>query len=496
MPTAGSADIAVVYPAFDIRGSLAERLRKWAREQTLARERYRVVVAIDGASPLQAREAEALLAPQDEVVAVPNAMNEAALWNAGAARAGTRWLVFTEGHSVARPDCLEAVARWIAANPDAEIGNFAVGHTDDHLMSRLSDRWFNEVHSQWESPDSWPRLHRAGFAIRADVFNAVGGFEPRYGQFAAPLLSAHLHERGLKIGMVPDAAVIHLDDAAMNGHHLDTADFVVGECEARARNDPSFFERYFGYDPMYSPWLHGRRVAWRMLQAAIIANLSGLQQAKALARLLPRYVAMTVAGIRSRIVLNRLAVKLDEFAVDRLPLPGALRWARFIRAHRRVVDLTRLEWMAKRQPHQPPQAWSFRPIAQIGPDVLAGAAYSLERHNGRPFRWSEPVMLLRLAPSARPRLLRVETDGMRGDPLARICAIVVDGRVLPVSAITTDGRGTLIVRLPAGHAHATSTDVAIVCTPSISVDAGVARWLGLPIFAMALDADASSAVAS
>jgi hypothetical protein len=61
MPTSSAADITVIYPAFDIRGSLSERLRTWACDQTLARDRYRIVVGVDSASPLQAREAEALL---------------------------------------------------------------------------------------------------------------------------------------------------------------------------------------------------------------------------------------------------------------------------------------------------------------------------------------------------------------------------------------------------------------------------------------------------
>jgi hypothetical protein len=494
MPAADTADISVIFPAFELRGSLTERLRTWACEQTLARDRYRVVVGIDAADSSHEPEVKALLAPQDEIVTVP-VRNEADLWNAAAERAGTGWLVIVEGHCLAGPGCLEALARWIAANPAAQAGNFAVGHREDYLMARLSDRWFKEIHARWRAPDAWPRLHRAGCAIRADLFRAAGSFEPGYGQFSAPLLSAHIHRRGIKIDLVPDAEVIHMDDLTMDGHHFDTADFVIGECEARSRNDPDFFERYFGPDPRYSPYLHGRRVAWRMLQAAAIACMKAPKQNKALARLLPRYAMLTLAGVKLRIVLNRLAVKLDEFAVDRLQLPGFFRWARFIRAHRRVVDLTRLEWAANR-PASPSAHWTVLEIAQIAPDILVGAAYGLEQHNGRHFRWTEPVMLLRLEPSAVPRILRIETASLHGDPLARICVIVIDGRVLPADAITTDGTGTLMVQLPAGRMRAVSTEVAIVSSPLILAASGIRRWLGLPIFSIAVDATASSLAAS
>jgi pimeloyl-ACP methyl ester carboxylesterase len=173
--------ITVVYPLVHVRGRAASRVRTWTHEQTLARECYRVVAASDGADPSQEREVEALLGPHDTLIRMPGAP-DAGLWNAGAARAGTPWLVFTEGHCWATPGCLEAVARWIATGPAEGAGNFLVGHDADHVVARLSRRWFGLVQARWRAPDEWPRVHRAGFAIRADAFEAVGGFEPEYGQ--------------------------------------------------------------------------------------------------------------------------------------------------------------------------------------------------------------------------------------------------------------------------------------------------------------------------
>src|SRR4051812_31815934 len=112
--------LTVVYPIIDVRGRAGDRVRTWTHAQTLARSRYRVVAAFDGTAPEQDREVAALLGPQDELISVPGA-NDAALWNAGARRAGTSWLVFTEGHCLADKGCLAAVARWIATNPAAEV---------------------------------------------------------------------------------------------------------------------------------------------------------------------------------------------------------------------------------------------------------------------------------------------------------------------------------------------------------------------------------------
>ena len=221
--TGSDSFATVVYPLTDVRGSAADRVRTWTQGQTLTRGRYRVVVASDGADPAQEGEVQAVLGPNDELVRVPHA-RDAALWNAGAARAGTPWLVFTEGHCLADAGCLEALAHWITAHADVDVGNLTIRHPDDYVVAQLSRQWFDAMHARWHAPDEWRRVHRAGFAIRRHVFESAGGFEPQYGQFAPPLFSARLHARGHAIGDVPGAAILHVDSHRIRAHHADTAD--------------------------------------------------------------------------------------------------------------------------------------------------------------------------------------------------------------------------------------------------------------------------------
>src|SRR6266545_1854685 len=107
MPKASDTQLAVVYPIVEVRGRAADRVRTWTQGQTLPRERYRVVVAFDGTDPAQERDVRPLLGPGDELLSVPGA-HDAELWNAGAVRAGTAWLVITEGHCLAHPGCLRS----------------------------------------------------------------------------------------------------------------------------------------------------------------------------------------------------------------------------------------------------------------------------------------------------------------------------------------------------------------------------------------------------
>lgn len=446
------------------------------------------MVASEGADPSQEREVEALLGPQDALMRVPGAC-DAALWNAGAARAGTPWLVFTEGHCRADPGCLEAVAQWVTTGPVEGAANFVVRHDGDSLLSRLSERWFGEIDAQWRAPGAWRRVHRAGFAIRAEVFEAVGGFEPRYGQFAPPFLSARLHARGVAIGDILDAAIVHEDSERMRSHHADSANHARGEFEARSRTDPVFFERYFGHAPLWANQLRCRPASARvMVRAVVAAAVASPGRLGTLAARLRSLASPAVVGVTPQMMLHRLAVAFDELAVGRLPLPAAWRWSRFLRAHARVVRLAQLDWV-RRQDGSPPvrRAVGRWPVESLGPETIVGV-HGLEQLGDRPFRWTEPVVLLRLAPPEGEHELHIETGRLRGCPLDAVVAVVVGGRVLPRALLAADEHGRLVIRLPSGWSAAARDGTVLVCSP---LDAAQGRPpdprpLGLPVLSIAV----------
>ena len=487
MPKTHKAQITVVYPIFDLRGQAADRVRTWTHGQTLSRERYRVVIASGSTDTSQEREVGRLLSPGDELLRVPGAC-DAALWNAGAARAGTPWLVFTEGHTLADSGCLEALTRWIAANPTAEAGNFDVSHDESYLLGRMARRWFDMVHALWRRPGEWPRLSRSGFAIRADLFELIGGFKSEYSQFAPALLSAQLHARDIRVGAVPGAAVLHIDSERIEGHHADTADYALNELKARCGTDPVFFERYFGHSPVWANQHSERpRVALSMARAVIAAVRAHPTRTRELAARLSPLVATALAGVDGRVALHRLAMALDEFAIERLPLPAEWRWSCYLRAHARVAYLAQLEWMRqwKSSPILPLPSDRV-PIEQLVPDTLIGV-HALEEHHGRLFRWMQPVAILRLPPREQEHEIRIETAGIRGDPLAVVIAVVLNGRVLPRELLTSDADGTLIIRLPASQSAAGGSDLTLICSALAPARAGSSdtRLLGLPILSIA-----------
>jgi hypothetical protein len=324
----------------------------------------------------------------------------------------------------------------------------------------------------------------SGFAIRAELMNSIGGLEADYDSFSATYLSAQLVARGIKIEMIAGAAITHVDERDMAEQHTASAGYVRGEFDARQGADPVFLERHFGHVPRWANQLKlDKSTARAMSRAVLSAALAHPQQRASLARLLPKLIADRVAGTAPRIALHRLAVGLDRFAVERLPMPRRWRTARFVRAHARLVRLTQFEWIRDHPATNPPSlAHGCWPIERLGPHEIVGV-HGLEEHGRGRFRWTEPVAMLRLAPHADDCELRIDTGGIRGDPLSSLIAVVVGDRILPREFVTSERNEVLIIRLPAGWLAATRDGIVLVCSALTPARFGKPdpRQLGLPI---------------
>jgi hypothetical protein len=482
------AEITVIYPMIELRGDMISPLRSWTREQTLARERYRVIAVFAEADRAQAAAMEPLLGPGDELLAVPD-RSFAALLNAATARAPTPWLVITEGHCIAQPGCLDEVMRWIEANPDAQIGNFELAHVSRNIVNRMVARWYDETLAQWRTPPNWEHAVSGGFAIRASLLEEVGSMEPAFEAFSPHMQSALLHSRGVKVVNVPRAAVIHLDERNMSEFYDSTERYTRGELIARSQIDPAFMERYFGDAYLWTNRARLERgTVSAMVRALIIAARTSPGRSAALAGAFASLLGEAAGGVALRIALNRLMLAFYAMAIERLPMPDGMRFRHFLRSHQRVVRLAQLQWL-QRNPASSTAVLSNgrRAVEELGPGDIVGV-HGLEEFDGRRFRWTEPVAMIRIAPRQTACELRLETGGIRGDPLASLIAVVIAGRALPRKYCTNDEQGTLTIVLPAPFAAAAKDGVVLVCEPLSPAREGMPdpRTLGLPIMSIAI----------
>jgi hypothetical protein len=484
--------LTVIFPVFDVRGDVAERVRLWTTDQDFEPHRYRVVVIAGSGTRLDEAALRRVLRSQDALLQLPRSGRDADYWNAGAREATTPWLLFVEAHGLPASNSLSLLGAWIAANPNGAACNFVVKNPGGRRIADHLKRWFAEIHSEWAANSSWRRLHRTGFALRRDLFEDVGPFEPEYGQFAAPLASARVHQRGVAISTLATSSILHDDSSGMPAHHDDTVDYARGEMDARADNDAVFFEKYFGSSPLQGPdMILAARHARSQVRALVVAALRRPRQAPGLLRQAFELLPAALVSLRARARLLAVMTRTDEWLIMRSPLTKDLLWKRFLLAHSRLVRTEQMLWIARHPlASLPAEAGERRwPITQIGQYAVIGL-HALEQIGQDAFRWTHPVFLLRLAAPAKGALT-LETRNLRSGIGLSDIAVVVGARMLSPSEIELDDSGNIRLDIAPPLAREADTDIVIIVRglSEPPVENGHGRRLGLPLFSIGFRCD-------
>jgi hypothetical protein len=470
-------EISVVIPLTDARGDAIEHLRSWTHGQTLARDRFQMVVVSDGDDPSLDQAVASMLEEHDVFDLVPGG-TEIQLWNAGAKRVSSRWMLVSENHCEAKPD---TVARALDALQEfPELDGVTLQQEDLPLTpaGELCARWSQGVKEEW--PEG--RLNLAGFAIRREAYQAAGGLESDFGLFATPLLWARLTERGGRVKHLPDARIVHFHVEGIDEHHDQSANYARGECEARRSLDPEFAERYFGHQHL----LWNRRGLSRPVARSTAVVLSREiartgrhhRDRRWLVTELASRLPAAAAGAAGERLLARLALAWSERMASLGRLSFARRFSHVLRGQDRAVREAQLQWIEANPDGEGTRLpTGANEIEQLGPSVVTGV-HGLERHDGRLFRWGEPVLTVRLDPSAGGGELEIDAGGLRGSPIAVLAAAYLGTSRLSEDRLREDGE-RLVVAIPPGEAG----DLTLLCRP---MEDTAGRRLGLPLFSVDL----------
>jgi hypothetical protein len=476
MHSEGKLDLAVVIPLEDPRGDVVDHLRTWTRSQTLARDRFQVVLGADGRHPDFERRVAGELGPQDELVSIPHG-TLMALYDGAARAAKAPVLILSEAHVRADPGCLEAVAEAFAADPDLDAATIRHRQSATRGISGLSERWFARCFEAWDRA-GWARLNTTGVAISADAYTRVGGLDSRLGLYAPSLLSARLDEQGARVRHLEDAVLTHELEDEM-GYSLELGgDFARGECVVRRELDAEFCERYFG-----SAGLYGRRHAYReeiarpMVAALRTAIRESPRDAGWLARELAAHLPARLAGPRPRRAWERTATRFNQALAAASFLPEPVRWRSYVAAHEGNVRAIQLEELT-RENGVPPAPGAA--AGELGPERLDGVVVGTQALEGA-FRWTEPVTMVRFALSADRALLRIHNGAIRGDPAGYLYGVYVDGERVPSHRIC--GHANAVEILLPEVAEPAESGVVLICRPLVESGngSGGRRRLGMPI---------------
>jgi hypothetical protein len=265
-----------------------------------------------------------------------------------------------------------------------------------------------------------------------------------------------------------------------------SASWARGECAVRTDHDRAFCQRYFGPEGLLTRrGAYHPETARTLLSALVPTALSNWGDAGWLARETAARVPAAIAGGRPRLTAERLACTGHSRVAD-APLPTAMRWRSYLAAHASAVRREQLRWITDVRSPSIAVLPAGRAVGAAEFDGALVGAHALEYHDERPFRWTEPVALIRVALPDRDCVLRVDTGGLRGSPLDNVRSLRIGARSLPLALMRADG-GALEVSLPRTWAQrATRRGVTVLCRPLVPRRHGSTdpRRLGLPVFSV------------
>jgi hypothetical protein len=297
-----------------------------------------------------------------------------------------------------------------------------------------------------------------------------------------------LHQRGYAISLIPASRVNHEDSTEMPHHQADTEDYVRGEMDARAENDPVFFERYFGPPPSLGS-IRPARDARSLLRGLVIAALYRPRQAFDLISRACVLLPTALVSLRERSRLLAMLLHLHRFSMICLRLPKNMRWRQFIRAHERIIKAEQMRWVAGHpMPALEIGADNARwPIDAIAPRAISGM-HALERQDDVAYRWTCPVFLLRLAVPASG-VLTLETRNLRPKINLSDIIVVVDGKLLSSGYLDYDDAGNLKLQIQPSPTFQGETDIVVIASElrEPPTENAPGRRLGLPLFSIGFE---------
>ncbi len=211
--------ISIILPLFDRRTAGWQSLES-AVGQAFPRERYEVIAVLgsDLASATGDGELRDLLARCDRVertaLDTADVANEVALYAAGAAHARGDVLLFMEGHTALAPNCCALIAAHWHRRPATQMAWAPrINHGDTPLGRLVS--LHNLRHERRAAAHGTFSLG-ANSIVRRDLFERLGGFDPRFQRFGETAILQRARAAGIAIDRIGEPLATHFNDMGVD----------------------------------------------------------------------------------------------------------------------------------------------------------------------------------------------------------------------------------------------------------------------------------------
>jgi hypothetical protein len=399
-------------------------LASWTSGQVGLDVTTELIVVVTGRRPSLEREAATMLRPGDRLLRVASD-NEMALYDAGARAACGTWLLFTEPHVEASPECIAALLGHTTRHCLAGACARTLPQVDHSRVARMEARMYLDDAAGWTQPGNWRTFTKRGVLVSREAYLDAGGLDGSRLRFAETALAERLHERGHAVGYAAAATIRHQNSTDLR--ELLAYAWEYRREEIAGRGAAQRVRRAVIADALGVATPHRGTAAWWRLAAALLAAGA------------PRGVSRVARGAR----------------------PAARTAVAWMRFHRPGQDEDAV-YAAYRNLWQAVGDLSVATVGRCTPGL-----HEPETWEGTPFRWSEPVASFAVPTSDR---VVVEVVPIRRVGPEEVLVYRGARRLRPAEWTATSLR----------FEGATDGPVTIV-VPPLPLENGDSRALGLPV---------------
>ena len=173
------------------------------------------VIIVDNASTDQTIALIRSGYPEVELIANTQNLGFAAANNQAVAKTSEELLFFLNPDTELQPGCLVAVRTFMTDHPEMGMAGPVILNKDGSVHKSIDDEYPGEHYSQGKFdnlPGDIAWLLGAALVARREAVTSAQGFDERFFLYAEDIdLCLELRKQGWLLGLVPDAAVMHLE---------------------------------------------------------------------------------------------------------------------------------------------------------------------------------------------------------------------------------------------------------------------------------------------
>lgn len=246
MPSeSNSPHISVLIPWISGRGNASRALESWTRSQTCSPRAFEIVIATAG----NGREIHPTLNDLVDEFEVrilaragrtyPDQVNACAKCAQGA------WILITELHVEARPNCLSRVLAWIQHDSEGLAGApIETSSKSRTLAGRMESALYQTASQGWNDPTHWHNVRVRGTVLRRRFFLKRGGFDPRYELACDIAFGLEALKDGHRFGRITPVCANHWENQNLRSVFSDAYTYSKGEAAFRLYGPPGLAEKY------------------------------------------------------------------------------------------------------------------------------------------------------------------------------------------------------------------------------------------------------------